>query len=75
MREHTIGWTAGSIYFAGLMLLDWVGAGLIGMSLFVVAYSLLLFVVVPHIAVRNGDCEHRDSGRRPFRSSGHLAPC
>jgi hypothetical protein len=75
MREHTIGWTAGSIYFLALLLLDWIGAGLMGMSLFVVAYSLLLFLIVPRIAAQNSDCEHRHSAHNALRSNGHLAPC
>lgn len=75
MRENTIGWVTGSIYFLGLVLLDWIGAGLMAMTSFVVAYSLLLFIIVPRITVQDGDCEHRESGRTAFRSNGRIVPC
>jgi hypothetical protein len=73
MRENMIGWIAGSMYFGGILLLDLAGAGLTGISLFVVMFSLLLFVLVSRLAVRDDPCD--ESPERRSGLDNQPSPC
>jgi hypothetical protein len=73
MRDNTIAWIAGSMYFGGILLLDWAGAGWIGITLFVVMFSLLLFVLVPRLPHEDESCEEHPENTSAW--GGWPNPC